>query len=81
MRFAFVLWYTLLCGYALAMAQDFAPAHAGAAANGGSGSVTELLVPILVMLLGLIILAYLFALLQWLCTLPRVLWRKLREIL
>jgi hypothetical protein len=81
MRFAFVLWCTLLCGYALTMAQDFAPPHVGAAANGGSGSVTELLFPILVMLLGVLILTYLFHLLQWLCTLPRVLWRKLREIL
>ena len=43
--------------------------------------MTELLVPILVLLLGVIILTYLFHLLQWLCTLPRVLWRKLREIL
>jgi hypothetical protein len=88
MRFSFVLWFSLLFGEALALAQDFAPPHAGAAANGGSGGLTDCLLPIVVIVIGVLILTVAFKLLTvvfnllvGLLSLPEVLWRKLREVL
>ena len=80
MRFASVLWLAPLFGNALA--QAIGPPHAGAAANGGSGGLTDLLPVIgviVAIVVGLIIVMAMFELLKWLFySLPRQLWRRLR---
>lgn len=74
-----VLWIGPPCGNALA--QRNAPPHAGAAAIGGSGGLGDFLLVIGGIFVGVLILLFVLVLLEWLLSMPRVLWRKLREVL
>jgi hypothetical protein len=79
MRLTFVICFALFYGNALA--QRGFPRHAGAAATGGSGSLSDFLRIAVIIIVGVIILSVVFALLKWLLSLPLLLWRKLREII